>query len=301
MIDRCCISINAVCNLDCPYCHFGSKKNNTQSSQLTFSQSELEDIIRNIELYIEKNKHHIFKIGIVGSGEPMISFEAIRFIVERVSNSDYSNVFKLYTITNGTIMSNEQLDFFYKHRNIIDVNFSLDGYEELHNEFRSDFTATFSNIIKYENIFGEKPIINAVVTKKSLNNDINMLSFFKDSGFNRVNFSMVFGVEETNIGISLKEYEDFLIKASEFGISSRQNMTHEKKYDCTKYGRLCGVGRNNVFITKAGIYPCARFMGNFTYMIGDYNSTFFEIERNNARFIPADDGKCFYETQGVHR
>ena len=77
------------------------------------------------------------------------------------------------------------------------------------------------------------------------------------------------------------------------GLNSRQ-FSKEKKYDCTMYGRLCGVGRTNIFITPEGVYPCGRFYKNDKYLLGAYNSPLSDIEKKVSAMKPVSDGKCFY-------
>lgn len=295
MIDRACISINAICNLDCPYCHFGKKKNNEKSKLYNFNTPEVDLFINNLESYIEKNQIKTFKLGIVGSGEPMLSFPIIKHLVERLASSQYAPNIQCYMITNGTIMEDEHLDFFYTHKDMIDVNFSLDGYESLHNTNRSDYALVFHNAVRFQEKFGIKPRINAVVTKQSIDNEQSLLAYFKDNGFNRVNFSILFGVKNEDLEVSQQDYQQFVHNASHHGITNRQSNSTEKKYDCTKYGKLCGVGRTNIFITKQGVFPCARFMGNSLFKLGHYNDSFELIEQKLSDIIPVEDGQCFYE------
>jgi uncharacterized protein len=60
------------------------------------------------------------------------------------------------------------------------------------------------------------------------------------------------------------------------------------------YGRLCGVGRTNVFITPEGVYPCGRFYKNNEYLLGAFDSPIGEIEHKMKRLHPVADGKCYY-------
>ena len=85
MIDRACISLNARCNLRCVYCHFAEKKNNSNSMLNEFTCDEVEQFCNNLKEYILENKIHSFKLGIVGSGEPLLSFKQLKTLVESFS------------------------------------------------------------------------------------------------------------------------------------------------------------------------------------------------------------------------
>mgnify|MGYP003309773862 CR=1 FL=1 len=294
MIDRACISLNARCNLRCVYCHFAEKKNNSNSMLNEFSSDEIKLFSTNLKDYIVKNHIQSFKLGIVGSGEPLLSFKQLKTLVEYFYNSEIKNVMKMYVISNGTLLNDEIIDFFYFYKDIIELNISLDGDPEINKKLRG----SYPDFEIYKKKFGVTPKINAVVTKEIINNQDRIFDFFVTSGFDRINFSKVFATNNPNVAINNKEYESFLIKAKSLGITSRQN-TISEKYDCAKYGRLCGVGKNNIFITKTGIYPCGRFMDKKEYIIGDWNESIFDIEKKMERFEPCPKGECFYEFNKV--
>ena len=296
MIDRACISLNARCNLNCIYCHFATKKNNNNTKANEFNCEEVKLFCQNLYSYIKKHNIPLFKLGIVGAGEPLLSFSELKTIVDFFDDSDVKNNIRMYTISNGTLLNNEMVDYFFNHKEIIELNVSLDGDEPINRRLRG----SFPDLSKYLDKFGFMPRINAVVTKEVINNQDRMLSFFATNGFDRVNFSKVFAVDDSNISVSNQEYETFLLHAKGFGITSRQNII-ENKYDCAKYGRLCGVGKNNIYIAKTGVYPCGRFMDIKTFQIGSWDSSFDLLEKNLSRFTPCPRGECYFEYNGVNK
>ena len=296
MIDRVCISLNARCNLKCVYCHFANKKNNGSSKLNEFRVENINIVCTNIYKYIKENNIQFFKIGIVGSGEPLLSFNSLRAIVCYFANSDLNKRVKMYVISNGVLLNDEVVEFFYKYKDIIELNISLDGDYEINTKLRG----CFPDLTLYRKKFGEMPKINAVVTKEIILNHERILSYFVDNGFYMINFSKIFATNDPNIAISDDEYNDFLKAAQLKGITSRQN-SGEKKYDCAKYGRLCGVGRNNIFITKTGIYPCGRFMNIKEYVLGAWNESMKNIENKLSKYHPCPDGQCYFDYYKVEK
>ena len=294
MIDRACISLNARCNLNCAYCHFSSKKNNEQTKQNEFSIAEVCLFCQNLIDYIKQHNIISFKLGIVGSGEPLLSFDTLKCIVELFANSDVKNVIKMYVISNGTLLNKDIVEIFFRYKDIAELNISLDGDPEINMKLRG----SWPNLSLYRDIFGTMPKINAVVTKEIINNQDRILDFFTKNGYKQINFSKVFGVNDPLISVNDDEYESFLSTAKTYGIESRQNIIN-KKYDCAKYGRLCGVGKNNIFITRTGVYPCGRFMNLREYVIGSWNDKIDDIEKNLQRFKPCPEGDCYYEFNKV--
>ena len=289
MIDRACISLNNTCNLKCKYCHFQDKMDSPES----ISYENLKTIVDNIHSYCKINNITNFKLGIVGSGEPMIKKNLIINMLEYISSCNY-NEFNIYTITNGTLLLEEDLIEFYKYKEIIKLCFSLDGYESLHNVGRAAFSKTFNTIKLYNKIFGFMPSINATVNKISYQNKEKLIKFFKDLKIESVVFSKLVGYTESDLYINDEEFIDFLNFSKSMGYSSRQ-FNSIKKYDCTMYGNLCGVGRTNIFFTNEGVYPCGRFYKNEKYFLGKATDSLNVLENNMKQITPVKDGLCYYQ------
>lgn len=289
MIDRACISLNNACNLRCKYCHFQDKMDNDES----MSYENLKTIIDNIHSYCTINNLTNFKLGIVGSGEPMIKKKLIINMLEYISSHNY-NELNVYSITNGTLLTEEDLIVFYRYKEIIKLCFSLDGYESLHNVGRAAFSKTFNTVKLYNKIFGCMPSINATVNKISYQNKEKVIEFFKDLKIESVVFSKLVGYTENDLYLTDEEFIDFLNFAKSMGYSSRQ-FNSIKKYDCTMYGNLCGVGRTNIFFTNEGVYPCGRFYKNKKYLLGKTTDSLVFFENEMMKIIPVEDGLCYYQ------
>lgn len=289
MIDRACISLSNCCNLKCKYCHFQDK----QQDPSKFSFQELVDITNNIHEYCKINNISVFKIGIVGAGEPMLQKEFIFNLLKYIQQNKLEEL-SLYTISNGTLLNEKDIKIFYEYRDIIRLCISLDGYKELHNIGRSQFDKVMKTIKIYKQIFGDYPYINATINKISYENKEKLLDFFLNKGLLNVTFSKLVGYKEKDLYISENEFSKFMESAKSSGIKSRQ-FSNEKKYDCTMYGALCGVGKTNIFYTPEGIYPCGRFYKNNAYKLGEYKNSLFDIENEMKNLKPVVDGECYYK------
>lgn len=292
MIDRACISLGEKCNLRCRYCHF---KDRLSGKTQEFSAQDLFLIIDNISSYCISNNLKQFKIGIVGSGEPLLEYDKIKELINHVQRSGYDHL-SFYTITNGTIINDEMIEFFYQNRDLITVCFSLDGYEELHKIGRENYKKTYQNIAKYEAVFSRKPPINCTVHKGTIQNADAVRKFFTNEGFIDVTFSRLVDSNKENLTITNLEYSNFIQDCVGFLFSVRQLKAENiKKYDCTMYGKLCGVGKTNIFITKPGIYPCGRFYGNDNYNYGPFSTNIHEIEMKMTEMKVLNEGECYYD------
>lgn len=289
MIDRACISLSNICNLRCKYCHFQDK----QFDYTSFTMQELKVVIDNIHNYCKGKGLTVFKLGIVGAGEPLLKKAELFALLEHIKENAYEEI-KAYTISNATLMDEVTIRQLYQHKDIIKVCISLDGYEELHNAGRANFRKVMETIELYRQIFGCAPSINATVNKLSYENKEKLADFFLENGLNDVTFSKLVGYSGKDLYISEKDYQELLEYIKSRGLFTRQ-FRSEKKYDCTMYGALCGVGRTNIFYTPEGIYPCGRFYKNDTYKLGESTDKLSCIEEEMKRLIPVCDGKCYYQ------
>lgn len=290
MIDRACISLGEKCNLKCRYCHFEDRlTNNVQE----FSIENLYELTDNIYEYVRENCIKQFKIGIVGSGEPILEFSKIKTLILYIKEKEMKEL-SLYTITNGTVLNHRIAKFFYDNKDFINLCFSLDGPEHVHNYGREKFSKVISGITLYEDIFGNKPVINCTVHKNTFDNRRDVFDFFETNNFKHVTFSKLVDRDNSPYYITDHEYANFIEDSKNYSFQVRQLKNDKKKYDCTMYGQLCAVGRNNPFLTKVGIFPCGRFYGNSKYNYGSSNIKLKTIEEKMSKMQALKDGECYY-------
>lgn len=296
MIDRACISITSKCQLRCTYCHFD--KHIEKASCPDMSVKNLQSIIKNIIDYAEKNNIY-FKLGLVGSGEPLLRFDLIKDSISFAKENDKNERISFYTISNGVALTENQIKWFYENKNKIKLSFSLDGSKYIQDKCRvfenqkGSFNKVMKSISLYKSVFGESPAVNSTVHKQTLNRIGEELNFFENN-FSQVCFSRLVDEKSSELNITKSEFDEFLKHATKTNLLLRQ-LRMPLKYDCTMYGQLCGVGRTNIFYANGKVYPCGRFIGMEKYELGNEKSDLFEIERNIKRLVPVEDGKCYFD------
>lgn len=289
MIDRACISLTDACNLKCRYCHFRDK----QVPGTRMAKEEAVSWINRINGYCHDHGIRRFKLGIVGSGEPLLELDTIVSMLEE-ADSDPTNAIFFYTITNGTLATVDALRRLYVHRDVLSICFSLDGPENVHNAGRSSFEKVMQGISNYRAVYGAEPAVNATVNLQTVTHAKEVIDFFVNQALYAVTFSRLVDCDDPNLAIDCGQFDEFMAFAKSRGLASRQ-FRGEMTYDCTMYGRLCGVGRTNVFITPEGVYPCGRFYRNEEYRLGGQNASIEEIERKCSLIDPVADGFCYYD------
>lgn len=274
MIDRICISINNRCNLTCKYCHFHEKKECIQEEGM-----DVFKILDNVMQSIEENSIRLFKIGFVGNGEPLLDYELLKKYILYISKYLENGRIIAYTISNGLLLNREMLLFFKEYN--INVGFSIDGIQEIHNKYRCGTHAkVLEKIELYREVNGCYPSMNCTVGSEVIKYADETIGFFEQFK-NRITFSRMIG----KYGISLNVFNDFLQKAS------KKLNVRMGGYDCTMYGGLCGAGINNYFYANGNIYLC----GNCIDLpaIGKSDTPISQLEMKEFDF---DRTKCYKET-----
>ena len=228
MIDRACLSVNNRCNLTCRYCNF--RQMDLIANDEALNEDDIEVILNNLLDYCKKRGVSTFKIGIVGAGEPLLDFNKIKHAIEYAKLEDHDNIFVFYTITifytitNGTLVNKDMLSFFFDNKRRIILNFSLDGYEKIHNYGKQEFNKTFCAIKMYTDIFKENPVLNCTVSRQTLKYREAVVDFFVKQGFKNVNFSQLVDVRDNDLEITHEEFLHFLqFVKSKNAITFRQN------------------------------------------------------------------------------
>ncbi len=275
MITRACISINNTCNLNCSYCHFHSP---AKAEYLVEHSMNVLTILDNIMSHIDKYGIEVFKLGFVGNGEPLLNFEELSNYIKYIDDYLADGRIAAYTITNGTLINGEMLEFFKAHK--VNVGFSLDGIPKIHNKYRCDSHITVMAAIEmYWEINGAYPSMNCTVSKDVLEHTEETIKFFERFG-SRITFSRMIGEG----GISLAEFHQFIDAAK-----SRLNI-RTGGYDCTMYGGKCGAGINNIFYANGKVYLC----GNCVDLPISCNSD-MPIDKINFNVGVFDRNNCYKE------
>lgn len=128
------IGTTITCNMGCPYCFELVKPNKSLRKK---------EVVEGIANYIEDmiRRAPVKKWGglsiIWYGGEPMINKEAIRLLSEHFIPlcSKYNIPYEASIITNGILMDKENWDFLVENH-VTDVQITIDGAKEIHEEYR---------------------------------------------------------------------------------------------------------------------------------------------------------------------
>jgi uncharacterized protein len=214
----------AICNLDCSYCYYSSKKDLYAGSQFRMSEDVLEKYTRQ---YIEYQ--HVPEVTFAWQGgEPTLlglDFfdKALRYQREyRKPGMKINNAFQ----TNGLLIDSEWAKFFRQHDFLVGV--SLDGPEEMHDVYRVDKGGdpTHTRVLKGIRILQEFKVdfnILCCVHKANIDSPLKVYRYLRDDvGAQFIQFIPIVernnqtgfqeGYKVTRRSISGKKYGNFLVK-----------------------------------------------------------------------------------------
>lgn len=172
------------CNMRCDYCFYANEmKNREVCSYGMMSLETLESVIKKSLAYADKSCTIAFQ-----GGEPtLVGLAYYERMVELVEKYNINQCEIHYALqTNGYQLDQKWITFFKEHNFLLGV--SLDGYEELHNQYRKNAKGegTYEKIMENIKQLEEAKVdfnILTVVHKCTAQNASKIYNFFKRNGF----------------------------------------------------------------------------------------------------------------------
>lgn len=305
------IAPTTACNFACPYC-FESKKN---------PKTIDEDTINALGEFVKEQKD-LKGISITWyGGEPLLAFDKIKSIYERLSAQGMPKITSQAIITNGYCFTDEIIDFF-KENGCEYMQITIDGLYGKHsatrclkNSSESTFEPIIDNIDKLVELLPNTRIIIRVnINKNNYKEFINVANFIKKRYYGNKMIS-------TYPGIIREESEDRRsLCDSSFGDSEMQilrSLLRAEGFDISDFPKKTNKGcmmqnANAHLIGPEGeIYKCWNDVGKSECRIGNIKqkelintslyvkymtqtSSFNSDECKNCHAFPICSGGCSY-------
>jgi uncharacterized protein len=180
------VKLADICNLACRYCYYFKHRRDVKVPLM--SVSLLESLIN------QAARLSPAVMFIWHGGEPLMAgkdlFQAIIDIESHRFQRD-GTIFQNSIQTNGTLLDEEWCAFFREHQ--FDVGVSLDGPEDIHNDYRvyPNGEGSFSDVIRGLELLTQTETLSsgvlAVVSHSSLGRAEEIFRFFLDEGVHRFN------------------------------------------------------------------------------------------------------------------
>lgn len=160
------------CNLKCVYC----MQQNTEVSNEKLSPQERAYLWKQINDSFGAEGIDLTLFG----GEPFTQYAYIQDTLNQ-SKDIGLDICRINAITNGTICSEEWIDFINQH-NVNSLQITIDGTKSVHDSrrimnFDSSFDQIISNIKKYLKLTNVMIIVNSVIDINNMNNYFDLVDF----------------------------------------------------------------------------------------------------------------------------
>ncbi|MEG1312071.1 MAG: radical SAM protein [Romboutsia sp.] len=265
------IVVTEDCNLRCSYCYEGDNKN---TSKMNFQTAD--KVINFIAKKINEESDDVYQpIVIFHGGEPLLNFEIIKYIYNKLNNVVKKNI-RYDMTTNGTILNDEIEEFILN--NIDALSISLDGIKESHNKFRifANGSGSYDIVIKNARRLLSKSSNLRVRMTFSMNTVKYMYESVKE--MHKMGFKYIVPALD-----KLSQWDEHSIKTLENQVDKvvaykKENI--EAKISTadiitlnTKKGDCFGGVVSFCIGSKGLVYPCAYAIGKDEFIIGNVNNT----------------------------
>lgn len=274
--------LNNNCNLGCDYCYANQGNFDKAGDVMDFdiAKKVIEHMFENIK------KHKGNKLGITFfGGEPLLQFDLIKKIVEYVNEVNTYNYHIAYsTITNGTLFTDEIIDFLRKNNFIVTV--SLDGTKEAHDKMRKfkdgrgSFDVIAQNVRKYKN----QLTLKGRLTVNDYNtNIVDSVFQIKDLGIDNIIIGVDSNISDENFKVFMENYKKLMeiyfndLKNEKFYCIENITFNLAKIVTRRRISSHCNAGRAYFTISADGkVYDCHRLVGIEEGYVCDANCEFTE-------------------------
>ena len=271
------------CNLDCTYCFLSA----SSKKKKVLTKNKFLEILK----FLKDQKKHPITFYFAGAGEPTFNFRLIKQLPLLCKENGFENCFFDLT-TNGTILTQEMIDFFKKNK--FTINISLDGNEKINNLSRiyPNGKGSFNDVYKNMMLLKENDIEFSCKTVILPNNKnlFEVFSFFEENNIKFV-FTIVTNTFdnhfETNIDdlVNFEKQMNLITERYKKLITNNHKIYAEKIINDIKrihYGEAteiaCVGSREGFYIDIEGdIFPCSYHTSSKELSIGniykgiDYN------------------------------
>lgn len=285
LVDTLTLNLTHGCNLRCDYC-FGTLEymQDTARMSATTAQAAIDYLFSETR---DKKHCQIIYTG----GEPLLNWPVLESATQYAETRarQYGLEVAFWVKTNGTLISDQVLDFFEQHD--FRVQISLDGQQPDHDGARYDgdgvgsFGATLDALQRLVQRRGSHKLqIRATVTRQNVGRFKENLLFLAGLGAENVSAGPVMAPPRSTYGLTqeaLNQYHQAVLDVVAGLASDPHSSENKKLLQVLGYGGLgaeqlnpqgrygCGAGLWHLAVDTDGtILPCYRLAGHGEYGMG---------------------------------
>lgn len=293
------------CNFKCTYCFQShDREHNIMNEEV---QSSLFEYIK----CVFKNDKNLKKLSFVlFGGEPLMTLSQYKEFFEKVRNyceeNDY--LFTTQIVTNGSLISKENLDMLYEN-NCKHIQITLDGVKEVHDTTRvfRNGKGTFDNVVKGIKLVKEYgklplPVIRVNISQNNYSRVVELIDYLDENDLTDcyIDFGVIFDSKNSS------DNEVFNEKNIDGKLIRLWRLLREKnfKFDVKPIRKwvYCGAYCENYLTVDVdgGLYKCWDIVKEDDFKIGnikDFNN--IDIDKytkwtTRAVKVQDDCSQCAY-------
>lgn len=261
------------CNFDCYYCFEENK------ASVFVDEQTIDNLIKFINTHTQAKNISLMWYG----GEPLLAFEKIKIILERIKNETKLPIKHQSIVTNGYYFENKVIDFFSENK-LNSIQITLDGDKSRHDTIRKlkhNGKGSYDIIMKnIDNILDKMPDtkVSIRINIDKANKDIFFqLQSTLSQRWKNKNVNIYPGIlridnmSGTNLSCDVLNYQDIAELTYELQINDNASTSIAPELN---YSKGCCATRVNSYIIghKGEIYKCWNNVGNNDKIIGNINS-----------------------------
>lgn len=259
------------CNLQCSYCYEG--KNKQQGMMSLETAKEVIDFIYK-QIVIKKTIHDYISIDFLG-GEPLLNYEVMRYMIEKIKSWKLVTPIFMSTTTNAVLLTKDKIA--YLMGALDEISVSIDGKEQTHNMHRKfpdnsgTYLAIISNIRK---VLSYKNSTCGLRARMTVCPDTAKWLYENVVFLIKLGFKMVVPVMDRFVDWSKKEEDELyrqMTKIYKNIVEKRKDLMIGLVDDVTlRHESFCLAGEMTMHISPDGaIFPCAYVMGQNDFVFGN--------------------------------
>lgn len=220
-IQKMAILPNHTCNFNCSYCYSAKGRSNTVL--------EREKLKVGLDYFIDPKrlKERHLSISFIGGGEPLLSWDLVKYGIEYASQlaSRHGFILLMTLITNGSIINDEIITTLRHYHVLPDVSF--DVLEDAQNKNRRHFNLVCQNIdmLCHHQLV---PSINATITPDTVERMEEMVAFMADR-FPAVKNMVFEPVVSDEVFATVSQLHDFYEKYLEYFFKAKNIASQQGK------------------------------------------------------------------------
>lgn len=183
------------CNLQCTYCYV---KDHPLKMSFEVIDESLKWIEQDLIPKLTPEDDHIL-LNLFG-GEALLALEETKYIIKKLNLLElkFPGIIKCTIFSNGTLITDDILDFVEPYKHFVHFNFSLDGCKEAHDKCRVDhagngsFDKAMQGIKKYVERYGSDRLsIRSMISPDNTPYLLQSAEFMRQEGINRFGLALI--------------------------------------------------------------------------------------------------------------